>query len=388
VKPILEIRNISKKFLIDHERPAYLSMRDMISSAFKPRPKKEEFWALKDVSFDVMPGESIGIIGRNGAGKSTLLKILSRITPPTEGSIKVRGRFASLLEVGTGFHQELTGRENIFMNGSILGMKRAEIKSRFDEIVDFSGVEKFLDTPLKNYSSGMQLRLAFAVAAHLEPEILIIDEVLAVGDYDFQKKCMGKMADVSKSGRTILFVSHNLDAVEALCKISLVFAKGKLIAKGSSSDLINTYISSDDDILFKPAKLSCDALLQNLSFSGSSFVPGDPLHFQIKIKKTRNQEINFTDFCLLFYNYKKQRVAVYDLRPFLNNFKSENDDVNYEGKIGRFNLIEGNYHVGLYYGLGSVRQDVYDLMTIQIKNENEAGIKPYDAQYRGFVELS
>src|SRR5579872_3896351 len=211
MKPVLEIQSISKKFFIDHERMPYYSFRDRLSSLFKSKQKQEEFWALQNVSFNVMPGESIGIVGRNGAGKSTLLKILSKITPPTKGKIISRGRIASLLEVGTGFHQELTGRENIFMNGSILGMKKAEIKSRFDEIVDFSGVEKFLDTPLKHYSSGMQLRLAFAVAAFLEPEIMIIDEVLAVGDAEFQKKCLGKMDDVSKSGRTILFVSHDLD---------------------------------------------------------------------------------------------------------------------------------------------------------------------------------
>ena len=174
-----------------------------------------------------MPGDSIGIIGRNGAGKSTLLKILSRITPPTTGQIIARGRVASLLEVGTGFHQELTGRENIFMNGSILGMKRSEIKNRFDEIVDFSGVEKFLDTPLKHYSSGMQLRLAFAVAAHLEPEILIVDEVLAVGDAEFQKKCLGKMEEVNKSGRTVLFVSHNMEALENLCEKGVYLKSGK-----------------------------------------------------------------------------------------------------------------------------------------------------------------
>ncbi|MGZ3899984.1 MAG: ABC transporter ATP-binding protein, partial [Bacteroidia bacterium] len=192
MKPILEINNISKKFRISHENQPYLSLRDRIGNIFKETTSTEDFWALKDVNFNVMPGDTIGIIGKNGAGKSTLLKILSRITPPTSGKITCRGRIASLLEVGTGFHPELNGRENVFLNGSILGMKHSEIQKQFDAIVDFAGVEKFIDTPLKHYSSGMQLRLAFAVAAFLEPEILIIDEVLAVGDAEFQKKCMGK----------------------------------------------------------------------------------------------------------------------------------------------------------------------------------------------------
>jgi lipopolysaccharide transport system ATP-binding protein len=216
MKPILEIQNIGKKYRIQHLAGGYLSLRERMKEAFMFKENvSEDFWALKDVSFEVQAGKSIGIIGRNGAGKSTLLKILSKITPPTTGRIVSRGRIASLLEVGTGFHPELTGRENIFFNGSLLGMKRIEIAAKFDEIVDFSGVEKFLDTPLKHYSSGMQLRLAFAVAAFLEPEILIIDEVLAVGDAEFQRKCLGKMEDVSKSGRTILFVSHNMAAVNS-----------------------------------------------------------------------------------------------------------------------------------------------------------------------------
>lgn len=213
---------------------------------FTPRDKQEEFWALKDVSFSVTAGESLGIIGRNGAGKSTLLKILSRITPPTEGRIISRGRIASLLEVGTGFHQELTGRENIYMNGSILGMKKTEINARFDEIVDFSGTEKFLDTPLKHYSSGMQLRLAFAVAAHLEPEILIIDEVLAVGDAEFQKKCLKKMEDVTGEGRTVLFVSHNLPSLKSICKRGVLLQGGQLVFSGSIDDVVNKYTTSID----------------------------------------------------------------------------------------------------------------------------------------------
>ncbi|GAL83780.1 ABC transporter [Sporocytophaga myxococcoides] len=252
MKPILEINNISKKYYINDDGGApYLSLRDTISAYFKGSNKKvskEEFWALKDVSFTVNPGESIGIIGRNGAGKSTLLKILSKITPPTNGKILSRGRIASLLEVGTGFHAELTGRENIFLNGSILGLKKHEILKQFDSIVEFSGIEKFLDTQLKHYSSGMQLRLAFAVAAHLEPEILIIDEVLAVGDATFQKKCMGKMGEVSKSGRTILFVSHNLNAVEEICNKAILLQNGQLKAVDSVPNIVRNYLSNNEEI--------------------------------------------------------------------------------------------------------------------------------------------
>ena len=207
---------------------------------------KEEFWALKDVSFNVEQGDRVGIIGRNGAGKSTLLKILSRITEPTSGEIRIKGRVASLLEVGTGFHPELTGRENIFLNGAILGMSRAEIKRKFDEIVDFAEVEKFLDTPVKRYSSGMYVRLAFAVAAHLEPEILIVDEVLAVGDAQFQKKCLGKMEDVSKNeGRTVLFVSHNMNTINALCNTGIFLNSGEVVKNGTITQVLNAYLNDD-----------------------------------------------------------------------------------------------------------------------------------------------
>ena len=246
MKPVLEIQNISKKFRIHHENQPYLSLRDSLVSVFKKsKSSSEDFYALNDVSFNVSAGESIGIIGKNGAGKSTLLKILSKITPPSSGKIISRGRIASLLEVGTGFHAELSGRENIFLNGSILGMKRSEIQKNFDAIIDFAGVEKFLDTPLKHYSSGMQLRLAFAVAAFLENEILIIDEVLAVGDAEFQKKCMGKMEDVSKNeGRTVLFVSHNMKAVQQLCKRIVWIHGGKVVADGLSRDISDNYLKT------------------------------------------------------------------------------------------------------------------------------------------------
>jgi lipopolysaccharide transport system ATP-binding protein len=204
----------------------------------------ETIWALKDVNFSVQQGEALGIIGRNGAGKSTLLKILSQVTSPTSGEVKIKGRIASLLEVGTGFHPELTGRENIYLNGAIMGMNHGEISRKFDEIVDFSGVEKFIDTPVKRYSSGMYVRLAFAVAAHLEPEILIVDEVLAVGDAEFQRKCLGKMEDVAHHGRTVLFVSHNIGAIVSLCNRCLLLGNGSVVKDGTTSDVIEVYQSS------------------------------------------------------------------------------------------------------------------------------------------------
>jgi lipopolysaccharide transport system ATP-binding protein len=212
------------------------------------RSKKSDskyVWALKDINFDIKEGEVVGIIGRNGAGKSTMLKLLSRVTLPSVGEIKVKGRIASLLEVGTGFHPDLSGRENVFLNGAILGMTKQEIKSKFDEIVDFSGVERYIDTPVKRYSSGMYVRLAFAVAAHLEPEILVVDEVLAVGDSEFQKKCLGKMKDVSKQGRTVLFVSHNMPSVRALCNKAMLLQKGRLTSYGNTQEIISEYFASD-----------------------------------------------------------------------------------------------------------------------------------------------
>lgn len=227
-------------------------------------------WALKDVNFTVQRGEALGIIGRNGAGKSTLLKILSRVTTPTEGHVHVKGRIASLLEVGTGFHPELTGRENIYLNGAIMGMDRVEVTRKFDEIVDFSGVEKFIDTPVKRYSSGMYVRLAFAVAAHLEPEILIVDEVLAVGDAEFQKKCLGKMGDVAHEGRTVLFVSHNMVAIQTLCEIALRIESGRIRSYGKSSEVITEYLTASlpDGVQESPGKYK-------LSQRENPYLPGN-----------------------------------------------------------------------------------------------------------------
>ena len=239
-EPTIKISDVSKRFLIGKVNS--LSLRETVSSIFTKDKSKSEFIALSDINMEIQHGEAIGIIGKNGAGKSTLLKILSKITPPTTGRIEINGRIASLLEVGTGFHPELTGRENIYLNGTILGMSRKEINAQIDNIIEFSGVEKFINTPVKRYSSGMYVRLAFAVAAHLSPEILISDEVLAVGDAEFQKKCLGKMNDVANSGRTVIFVSHNMGAINALCSRCAFLEKGELQFMGDTKTAISKYL--------------------------------------------------------------------------------------------------------------------------------------------------
>ena len=297
--PAITIENLGKRYTIGHQRVNGDGMRHAIEGAVREpltwlrsirqrKLQQSDFWALKDVSFQVKQGEVVGIIGSNGAGKSTLLKILSRITVPTEGRIRINGRVASLLEVGTGFHQELTGRENIFLNGAILGMTHAEIIRKFDEIVEFSEIEEFLDTPVKRYSSGMYVRLAFAVAAHLEPEILIVDEVLAVGDAAFQKKCLGKMENFAESGRTVLFVSHNMEAVRTLCQRVICLKDGKLQKDGRADQIVDEYFNS----IFNELAFSCanpdyglivqQVLLRNHRGEESSqFRPGEDLIVEI-----------------------------------------------------------------------------------------------------------
>jgi lipopolysaccharide transport system ATP-binding protein len=280
---VISVENLSKKYIIGHQKQErYTVLRDVLTEGAKrfthklihpfakpaDDPTHEEFWALKDVSFDIQQGDRVGIIGRNGAGKSTLLKILSRITEPTSGKVSIKGRVASLLEVGTGFHPELTGRENIYLNGAILGMSKADIKRKFDEIVAFAEVERFLDTPVKRYSSGMYVRLAFAVAAHLEPEILIVDEVLAVGDAQFQKKCMGKMGDVSREGRTIFFVSHNMGAIKSLCSRAILLNQGEVAQDADVGSTVEEYLSSGNvpegvaEVMWSDDKApACDELI-------------------------------------------------------------------------------------------------------------------------------
>jgi lipopolysaccharide transport system ATP-binding protein len=246
----IHVRGLGKQYRIGASVSAlqYQTLRDRLSDRFNRNPQEHEpknkFWALRDVTFDVEQGQVLGVIGRNGAGKSTLLKLLSRVTDPTEGYAEIRGRVGSLLEVGTGFHPELTGRENIYLNGAILSMRRGEIDRKFDEIVTFSEVEKFIDTPVKRYSSGMYLRLAFAVAAHLEPEILVVDEVLAVGDAEFQRKCLGKMSDVAQQGRTVLFVSHNMSAILRLTEETMVIDKGRLVMRAPTAQAVDFYLSN------------------------------------------------------------------------------------------------------------------------------------------------
>jgi lipopolysaccharide transport system ATP-binding protein len=306
---VICVENLSKQYILYHQQTArYQTLKDSVAHHLKVwgdrlRPtrsfhtkavEQEEFWALKDVSFEVKQGDRVGIIGRNGAGKSTLLKILSRITEPTHGRIAMKGRVASLLEVGTGFHPELSGRENIFLNGAILGMSRSEIKKKFDEIVAFAEVERFLDTPVKRYSSGMYVRLAFAVAAHLEPEILIVDEVLAVGDIQFQKKCLGKMKEVGQQGRTIFFVSHNMQAIQALCERCLLLKEGRLVADQLVIDAVQNYlqISSTSNSFIRPQQLEGKPTIVSgkLSFVGEQIA--STIQIDLQIFSTQSKEVS------------------------------------------------------------------------------------------------
>lgn len=324
---MIEVLELGKRYVLGESVRSDL-LRDRIATGFaglfngKFRDSKrdrEDFWALKNVSFDVSRGEVLGIIGSNGAGKSTLLKVLSRITEPTVGEVRLRGRVASLLEVGTGFHKELTGRENIFLNGAILGMNREEIKRKFDDIVEFAGVERFVDTPVKRYSSGMTVRLAFAVAAHLEPEIMVVDEVLAVGDQQFQARCLGKMDEVARSGRTILFVSHNMAAVENLCSRCILLNKGELDLDGDVNDVIAEYCRQFEtpsliDVTAHPNRVpGMKAVIRRFQVLGRERQPttqlglGEPASFEIEIHPDEGQDDVVV--ALHFYNQTGQRVT-------------------------------------------------------------------------------
>lgn len=382
----IRVENLSKRYLLGHQSDILkgeATLRDNLVGAargFLRRTKNlanggtlvagdsfEEFWALKDVSFEVKRGEVVGIIGRNGAGKSTLLKVLSRITEPSSGRITLNGRVSSLLEVGTGFHPELSGRENIFLNGAILGMSRKEIQAKFDEIVDFAEVERFLDTPVKRYSSGMYVRLAFAVAAHLEPEILIVDEVLAVGDVQFQKKCLGKMQSVAGQGRTILFVSHNMAAVEQLTQTAVMLAAGRMFKRGPTSEVVGEYLTvagAGSEVVFdvanSPRKYPGNgkAHIEQLRFDRMTpiFSPTEPFEFLARIRSNTNiagARVSMTIFgadgvavgsCFAAQTIALQAGGVSEVRVTLEGSR----------------LAPGSYYCGLSVGTGDHKTGVID----------------------------
>jgi lipopolysaccharide transport system ATP-binding protein len=351
------------------------------------------FWALRDVSFEVQEGEVVGIIGRNGAGKSTLLKILSRITEPTRGRAIIRGRVSSLLEVGTGFHQELTGRENVYMNGTILGMTKREIDRKFDEIVDFSGVEKFLDTPIKHYSSGMKVRLAFSVAAHLEPEILIIDEVLAVGDAEFQRKCLGKMQDVARGGRTVLFVSHNMVAVRSLCNTAVLLGNGMIVSIGEVSQIVDAYIceniSRPNSEWQAPEEDCSDAIhVASLSVELNGQQPAHSLKVEFSAKSTRRHEKVFIaiDFFDRTGGWLMQSIPT--MTPFLGYSKTYTQ---VQVFVDLPPLIPGDYSVGLWMGssLGTTIRAIREAVSFSVSDSpTPERTAPHNVSRGYFVPVS
>jgi len=378
MEPIITIENLGKKYNITHQRGKYVALRDVLTNVFKNPfrfakakakqvvglTKKEEFWALRGVNLEIKQGEIIGIIGRNGAGKSTLLKILTGITPPTEGEIIMHGKVASLLEVGTGFHPELTGRENIFLNGAILGMTKKEIVKKFDEIVAFSGIEKFLDTPMKYYSSGMYVRLAFSVAAHMEPDILLVDEVLAVGDAEFQKKCLGKMEEVTQGkGRTILFVSHNMAAIERLCRKTILLENSKVRMVGKTEKVIAEYLNTKEALSKQP-------LTERKNNNGSKrvvFTHCEAKEYD-KEKRRLTFEIHYKNNSKEAFKNIKISLDIKDqqgghLANITNTVLDQKIDLNPDKgiihlNIDDINLLTGNYYADLFLASDAVNSEI------------------------------
>ena len=358
---VIDCQDLGKKYIIAHSGPeSYTALRDVLARKSKQLFRRaeagvstrEEFWALKDVSFQVNKGDAIGIIGRNGAGKSTLLKVLSRITEPSKGRLEINGRIASLLEVGTGFHPELTGRENIFLNGAILGMTRQEIRNKFDEIVSFSEVERFLDTPVKRYSSGMYVKLAFAVAAHLEPEILVVDEVLAVGDIEFQKKCLGKMDDVARTdGATILFVSHNMQAIQQFCNRGILLQNGKVAIDGSVDDAISGYLRAGEQASGSWTANSPKSSELYLSFIGIELTGEQPaylLRVTVKIRVNRK----YPKACLAYYIASADGIPLMEAIPRYDFIESDTAgaEATVITEIRLPPMIPGGYTLGVWLG--------------------------------------
>ncbi|MBS1752141.1 MAG: ABC transporter ATP-binding protein [Bacteroidetes bacterium] len=397
---VIKAEDISKKYILAHQQAErYTAIRDVIAEKVKRVLKgrankdviqsKEEFWALKNINFEIKQGDRVGIIGRNGAGKSTLLKVLSRITEPAGGRITLKGRVASLLEVGTGFHPELTGRENIFLNGAILGMSRIEIRKKFDEIVAFAEIEKFLDTPVKRYSSGMYVRLAFSVAAHLEPEILIVDEVLAVGDAQFQKKCLGKMEDVSRNGgRTVLFVSHNMTAMQSLCNIGMLFEKGELKYKGNMSETITRYLkqftSGKRKVQWEPEQapgnlnaklLKAEVRVINRPQAiADIFETGDALEFQFVFF---NEKEGLTALDVTFHLLDEMGHLIFVGSSGIHNTvvrNFERGEVKFICRIPADLIHEGSYNISrllLVQDRGTVNLEIKDVIQFDVISKQE-----------------
>jgi len=351
------------------------------------KSESDVVWSLKDINFEIEQGDAVGIIGRNGAGKSTLLKILSKVTAPTTGKISGKGRIASLLEVGTGFHPELSGRENIFLNGAILGMRKKEIKRKLDEIVDFAGVERYLDTPVKRYSSGMYVRLAFAVAAHLESEILIVDEVLAVGDAEFQQKCLGKMGEVSKGeGRTVLFVSHNMEAILSLCNTAVYLNQGNAVLQANAENVVYQYIANQNKIKSSNGNienLSKDVKLINLFLDKEQYFIGENIIFHFEVSSSLINPIS--DLSLLIYNSLDKRISVVDFRNDILFDKSNKKlFLTFSGTLFNVNLIPGIYSIGIFLNSEFCSGDFLNISQFQIVEKiSKPNIIQYPPEVRG-----
>jgi lipopolysaccharide transport system ATP-binding protein len=391
---VIRVEGLSKKYVLGHQsegRSQYKSLRDVVAdgarSMFrrKERSERDEFWALRDVDFEIRQGDRVGIIGRNGAGKSTLLKVLSRIVEPTTGRIGIKGRVASLLEVGTGFHPELTGRENIYLNGAILGMSRREIDRKFDEIVAFAEVERFLDTPVKRYSSGMYVRLAFAVAAHLEPEILIVDEVLAVGDAQFQKKCLGKMEDTGRDGGTVLFVSHSMATIQKLCSKGIYLKNGQIVSSGEVNNTIKTYLEDGSNTskslsLRERKDRQGNGSVRIVDFYVTdhfgnrqvTLQSGEDYVFVMKYEKRNNGKPLGNVVGSIAITDEKEEI-VFLVR---SNFSNQNFDVDEDAGVIKcivkdFNLAPGNYNSMLF--LSYRETEVLDFITSALEIDVEGG---------------
>ena len=392
---MIEVKNVSKKYLKKTgASSSYKTVREAIvelpskilhpsAAASKAIRQDNDFWALKDINFTVNEGDVLGIIGRNGAGKSTLLKIISQITAPTSGEIIMHGRVGSLLEVGTGFHPELTGRENIFLNGAILGMSRAEILKKFDEIVDFAGVEEFIDVPIKRYSSGMRMRLAFAVAAHLDPEILIIDEVLAVGDAQFQKKCLGKMKDVSKSGRTVLFVSHNMSAVQALCNRAIFLNDGHIVMDDTVNDVMQNYFqtiekSSGDLNNVTNRRGDQAATIANVDIKNTK--KGQDLHtfcdaeIKFRIRKNCGNDLGVLTVDAVIKTFTGAKITKLNTAFYGHEVIFKKDTIEVSLLIKELPLMPGAYILDCAIASSGVTRDmVEDVITFDINESNIYG---------------